>query len=132
MTNLDAMDITAPYTPGALVSFTYNDHVLHERDPALDLRNVGVAVPYGPVTVPVQHPREYSGSYWCVLVSRTTPAPRPGSDDINRAYEEGWVGNSQIAFIGDTLSLTGQKSRSCLLSIYRVMKTAGNRQATRR
>ncbi|MEA7538899.1 DUF3748 domain-containing protein, partial [Salmonella enterica subsp. enterica serovar Virginia] len=42
------MDITAPYTPGALrggshvhvfspngelVSFTYNDHVLHERDP---------------------------------------------------------------------------------------------------
>jgi hypothetical protein len=58
------MDITAPYTPGALrggshvhvfspngefVSFTYNDHVLHERDPALDLRNVGVAVPYGPV-----------------------------------------------------------------------------------
>ncbi|CQF20651.1 ATP/GTP-binding protein [Salmonella enterica subsp. enterica serovar Typhimurium str. DT104] len=124
VTNLDAMDITAPYTPGALrggshvhvfspngelVSFTYNDHVLHERDPALDLRNVGVAVPYGPVTVPVQHPREYSGSYWCVLVSRTTPAPRPGSDDINRAYEEGWVGNRQIAFIGDTLSLTGKK-----------------------
>ncbi len=24
-----------------------------------DLRNVGVAVPYGPVTVPVQHAREY-------------------------------------------------------------------------
>lgn len=93
---------------GELVSFTYNDHVLHERDPALDLRNVGVAAPYGPVTVPVQHPREYSGSYWCVLVSRTTPAPRPGSDDINRAYEEGWVGNRQIAFIGDTLSLTGK------------------------
>ena len=58
--NLDAMDITAPYTPGALrggshvhvyspngqfVSFTYNDHVLHERDPALDLRNVGGAAP---------------------------------------------------------------------------------------
>lgn len=61
VTNLDAMDITVPYTPGALrggshvhvfspngerVSFTYNDHVLRERDPALDLRNVGVAVPY--------------------------------------------------------------------------------------
>lgn len=27
---------------GQLVSFTYNDHVLHERDPKLDLRNVGV------------------------------------------------------------------------------------------
>lgn len=58
--NLDAMDITAPFTPGALrggshvhvfspngenVSFTYNDHVMHELDPAQDLRNVGVAVP---------------------------------------------------------------------------------------
>lgn len=28
---------------GELVSFTYNYHVLHERDPALELRNVGVA-----------------------------------------------------------------------------------------
>lgn len=124
VTNLDAMDITAPYTPGALrggshvhvfspsgefVSFTYNDHVLHERSPALDLRNVGVAAPYGPVNVSAQHPREYSGSRWCVLVSQTTPAPKPGSDEINRAYEEGWVGDSTLAFIGDTLSVTGEK-----------------------
>lgn len=124
VTNLDAMDITAPYTPGALrggshvhvfspsgefVSFTYNDHVLHERSPALDLRNVGVAAPYGPVNVSAQHPREYSGSRWCVLVSQTTPAPKPGSDEINRAYEEGWVGESTLAFIGDTLSVTGEK-----------------------
>ncbi len=122
--NLDAMDITAPYTCGALrggthvhvfspngqfVSFTYNDHVLHERDPALDLRNVGVAAPFGPVTPHGHHPREYGSSHWCVLVSRTTPAPRPGSDDINRAYEEGWVGNQALAFIGDTLSLKGEK-----------------------
>ncbi|HEN5126543.1 TPA: DUF3748 domain-containing protein [Klebsiella quasipneumoniae] len=122
--NLDAMDITAPYTPGALrggshvhvyspngqlVSFTYNDHVLHERDPALDLRNVGVAAPYGPVTPPGHHPREYGGSHWCVLVSRTTPTPAPGSDEINRAYEEGWVGNHALAFIGDTLAENGDK-----------------------
>ena len=122
--NLDAMDITAPYTPGALrggthvhvfspngqfVSFTYNDHVLHERDPALDLRNVGVAAPYGPVAPRGQHPREYTGSHWCVLVSQTTPVPQPGSDEINRAYEEGWVGDHRLAFIGDTLSLAGEK-----------------------
>lgn len=122
--NLDAMDITTPYTPGALrggshvhvyspngqlVSFTYNDHVLHERDPALDLRNVGVAAPYGPVTPPGHHPREYGGSHWCVLVSRTTPTPAPGSDEINRAYEEGWVGNHALAFIGDTLAENGDK-----------------------
>jgi hypothetical protein len=122
--NLDAMDITPPFTPGALrggshvhvyspngewVSFTYNDHVMHELDPLLDLRNVGVAAPYGPVTPQGHHPREYAGSHWSVLISQTTPTPQPGSDEINRAYEEGWVGNTQLAFIGDTLSLRGEK-----------------------
>jgi hypothetical protein len=122
--NLDAMDITAPYTPGALrggshvhvyspdgqlVSFTYNDHVLHERDPKLDLRNVGVAAPFGPVNPQGDHPRNYAGTFWSVLVSRTTPTPAPGSDEINRAYEEGWVGNHALAFIGDTLSEKGEK-----------------------
>lgn len=134
--NLDAMDITPPFTAGALrggshvhvwspdgsrLSFTYNDHVLHELDPALDLRNVGVAVPYGPVIPKCHHPREYSGSHWCVLVTETTPAPVPGSDEINRAYEEGWIGEQgyikddghrqrwALAFIGDTLSLSGEK-----------------------
>ena len=121
---LEAMDITAPYTPGALrggthvhvyspqgdaVSFTYNDHVLHERDATLDLRNVGVATPFGPVTPQGNHPREYAGTCWSALVSRTTPTPQPGSDEINRAYEEGWVGNNRLAFIGDTLSVSGVK-----------------------
>lgn len=122
--NLDAMDITAPFTPGALrggshvhvfspngerVSFTYNDHVMHEWDARCDLRNVGVAVPYGPVQPLGAHPREYAGSHWSVLISHTTVNPEPGSDDINRAYEEGWVGNDKIAFIGDTLSIKGEK-----------------------
>lgn len=133
---LDALDITAPYTPGALrggthvhvfspdasrLSFTYNDHVMHELDPALDLRNVGVAVPLQGVNPPKQHPREYDGSHYCVLVSATTPNPQPGSDQINRAYEEGWVGEQgyskpdgsrqrwALAFIGDTLSQQGEK-----------------------
>ena len=70
---LDACDITPPYTPGALrggthvhmfdsegefLSFTYNDHVMHERSLAEDMRNVGVAVPLHPVIVGGQHPRE--------------------------------------------------------------------------
>lgn len=134
--NLDACDITPPFTPGALrggshvhlyspdgtrVSFTYNDHVMHERDLKEDLRNVGIAVPLRAVAPIKQHPREYSGSHFCVLVSRTTATPRPGSDEINRAYEEGWIGARgyqkpdgswqrwAIAFIGDTLSAAGDK-----------------------
>ena len=133
---LDALDITAPFTPGALrggthvhvwspdgsrLSFTYNDGVLHELDPRLDLRNIGVALPCGPVVVPKQHPREYDGSHFCVLVSKTTVEPKPGSDEINRAYEEGWVGKQgymtsegheqrwALAFIGDTCSPSGEK-----------------------
>lgn len=135
-TNLDAMDITAPFTPGALrggshvhvwspdgsrLSFTYNDHVMHEYHPTQDLRNVGVALPFGPVTPLKQHPREHDGSHYCVLIGQTTAAPRPGSDEINRAYEEGWVGCNgyskpdgshqrwALAFIGDTLSESGEK-----------------------
>ena len=134
--NLDACDITPPFTPGALrggshvhlyspdgtrVSFTYNDHVMHERDPKEDLRNVGIALPLRAVTPIKQHPREYSGSHFCVLVSRTTAAPRPDSDEINRAYEEGWIGARgyqrpdgswqrwAVAFIGDTISAAGEK-----------------------
>lgn len=133
---LDAMDITPPFTPGALrggthvhvwspdgsrLSFTYNDNVLHELDPRLDLRNIGVALPCGPVISPKHHPREYDGSHFCVLVSKTTVEPKPGSDEINRAYEEGWVGKQgymtaegeqqrwALAFIGDTCSRTGEK-----------------------
>lgn len=134
--NLDACDITPPFTAGALrggshvhvfspdgsrVSFTYNDHVMHEHDVAQDLRNVGIAVPLQAVTVPKQHPRAYDGSHFCVLISQTTPHPRPGSDDINRAYEECWIGDKgyqkpdgswqrwAIAFIGDTVSEQGEK-----------------------
>jgi len=133
---LDAMDITPPFTPGALrggshvhvwspdgsrLSFTYNDHVMQELDPRRNLRNVGVALPCGPVVSPKHHPREYDGSHFCILISHTTPDPHPGSDEINRAYEEGWVGNNgylkpdgtrqrwALAFIGDTLSQTGEK-----------------------
>jgi len=134
--NLDACDITPPYTPSALrggshvhvfspdgsrLSFTYNDHVMHEWDVRQDLRNVGVAVPLHAVCPPRHHPREYDGSHYCVLVSRTTASPRPGSDEINRAYEEGWVGQQgyrradgsqqrwALAFMGDTLSAGGEK-----------------------
>ncbi len=133
---LDAMDITEPYTPGALrggshvhvfspegdfISFTYNDHVMHALDAKYDQRNVGVAIPLRAVEVPARHPREYGGSHFCVLVTQTTPDPVPGSDDITRAYEEGWIGTQgyiradgsrqrrALAFIGDTLSAEGQK-----------------------
>lgn len=61
-----------------------------------------------------------------MLVSRTTPAPAPGSDEINRAYEEGWVGNDTLAFIGDTLAENGEKAPAVDRRFAGRMKPAGS------
>jgi hypothetical protein len=107
---LDARDLTPPFTPGALrggthlhtfdargawVAFTYEDHVLAQLPAGAgdrNQRNVGISVPVGPVRVPRTHPRNHDGTHFTVLVTRTTNDPRPGSDEIARAFEEAWVG----------------------------------------
>jgi hypothetical protein len=109
---LDARNLAEPFTPGALrggshvhvfsgdgsrVSFTYEDHVLatlgdagsHDRNQ----RNLGVTVVGRPVTVPRTHPRNRDGDF-TVLVTRTVNEPKPGSNEIRRAFEEGWVGTN--------------------------------------
>jgi WD40 repeat protein len=111
--NLDARDLLPPFTPGALrggshvhvwdargdwVSFTYEDHLMAQFSTAsptndINLRNIGVSVPGQPVSVKRNHPRNHDGQYFSVLVARTTANPKPGSDEIKRAFEEGWVGN---------------------------------------
>ncbi len=111
---LEARDLTPPFTSGALrggshvhvfsadgsrVSFTYEDHVLTtdtHGTPAGDgnQRNVGVSLLGIPVTVFTNHTRNHSGSAFSVLVTITKPKPRPGSDEIGKAFEEGWVGTN--------------------------------------
>jgi hypothetical protein len=142
---LDARDLTPPYTPGALrggthvhvysadarwVSFTYEDHVLSELATAggnypaanhdLNQRNVGVSIRGRRVTTPRTHPRNHDGESFSVLVTQTTNSPRPGSDEIQRADHDAWVGTGgyrtsngswqgrALAFIGDTISSAGQ------------------------
>lgn len=110
--NLDARDLTPPFTLGALrggshvhvwdatgkwVSFTYEDHILSHfkedtSDHEVNLRNVGVSVPSDSVKVKKSHPRNHDGEYFSVVVTRTTANPKPGSDEIKKAFEEGWVG----------------------------------------
>lgn len=110
-TNLDARDITPPFTAGALrggthvhtfsgdgkwVAFTYEDHVLetnHGRTGVdLNQRNVGVSVPVRTVQVPDSHVRNHSGSQFSVLVTRTTHLPQSGTDQISKAFSDAWVG----------------------------------------
>ena len=109
---LDARDLVAPFTPGAmrggthlhsfnadgsLVAFTYDDFVLGEGNQ----RNVGVCVP-GWVAVPKTHERNHDGTHFSVLLTRTVAQPRPGTDEIGRASEEAWLGSRCLAFQGET------------------------------
>lgn len=138
--NLDACDITPPFTPGALrggshvhvwdpagqwVSYTYEDHVMAQFKEAtpendINLRNVGVSAPVRAVHVKKDHPRNYDGEYFSVLATRTTANPKPGSDEIKKAFEEGWIGTSgyvrtdgtrqrhALAFQGHVITATGE------------------------
>lgn len=110
---LDARDVHAPFTPGALrggthrhewsadgqwIGFTYNDAVLAEHDrrtgSRLNLRTVGVAT-WQPDGVRVPEAKgNHDGAMRAAVVVNVTPHPRPGSDEISRAFEDAWVGRN--------------------------------------
>lgn len=116
--NLDARDLVPPFTPGALrggshlhmwhpkgnwVSFTYEDELVKDGR-----RNIGIAYPNPPVTVPKSHSRNHDGDYFSKLVTRTTANPRIDSDEISRACEEAWIGKTcRLAFQGTVHTSNG-------------------------
>lgn len=117
---LDAADYAPPFTPGALhggthvhvfspdgrrVSFTYDDELLTRRDE--NQRNVGISTLGSPVRVDRDHPRNHDGEAFTTLLTRTVKNPRPGSDEISRACEEGWIGNDALAFQGQVTAPDG-------------------------
>ena len=130
-TRLDARDLVSPLTPGALrggthvhvwdaagewVASTYNDATVEPT-----LRDIAISIPGHKVHVKSGHPRNHDGDWFSALVTRTVPAPRPGSDEIKRANEEGWIGHNgyvradgtrqrrAIAFQGQVISSKGEE-----------------------
>ena len=134
---MDARNIIAPFTPGALrggthahtwsgdgkwISFTYNDYVFQQRSikdsSVRDLRTIGVMVP-GRVTVPEHGVENNDGEMFSALVVPVKENPTPGSDEIDRAFDEGWIGKEgylkadgsrqkkAIAFQGNTRNVKG-------------------------
>ncbi|HEX5154665.1 MAG TPA: DUF3748 domain-containing protein [Parafilimonas sp.] len=155
---MDARDITPPFTPGALrggthahtwsadgkwISFTYNDYImqqLEKKDPSVkDLRTVGVMVPGHPVAVPHNLSEENnSGEMFSVAVAKVTENPRPGSDEIDKAFDEGWIGSKgykksngewqhrAIAFQGEVTNPDGtKKTEIFVLDLPEDLTTAG-------
>lgn len=105
----DARDVTYPFTPGALrggthrhepggvdgkwIGFTYNDLIMKRL--GQDLRTIGVTHLGIPVTVDKDKQGENSnGAGFSVLVVRVTPHPEEGTDQIDQAAGDSWVGRS--------------------------------------
>ena len=111
---LDARNTIPPFTPGALrggthayswsgdgqwISFTYNDFIIEQaskKDSSFsDLRVVGVMNNSHPVAVPdTANAENNNGSMFSVVVTTVTDYPQWGSDEIDKAFDEGWIGSN--------------------------------------
>jgi len=121
--HLDARDLGPPVTPGALrggthafhwspdgrrISFTYNDATVPPRPAPDDLRTVGVMEPGRPVAVAAAGAGEFGGGAFATVVVPVKADPRPGSDEMRRAFDEGWLGPARLAFQGMIRTLDGR------------------------
>lgn len=107
----DARQVAEPFVPGALrggthayswsgdgkwICFTYNDYVMEQlakKDSTVkDLRTIAVMAP-GKVQVPADSSLENNtGEMFAAVVATVVENPKPGSDEIDKAFDEGWVG----------------------------------------
>lgn len=101
---MDARDITDPYVPGSLrggthshcwspdgklISFTYNDALVESN-----LRTVGVMWNTGTAIEVDPHDENNNGIMYAAIVANVVDNPTPGSDEINKAFDECWVGRN--------------------------------------
>lgn len=145
---LEARDVKTPFTKGALrggshaysysadgklLSFTYNDLILEKEslsNPEVkDLRTVGAFLLDQSVSVVGSESAEnFSGTGFAVLLAKVIASPTPASDEINKAYEECWVGENgyldkngnrqprALAYLGDVISVKGEKVTEIFVS----------------
>lgn len=145
---MEARDVSPPFTKGALrggshaysysadgqcISFTYNDEILaieSQVNPAVhDLRTVGAFLKGEQVLIDGKNDEEnFDGNSFAILLAEVTAMPEPGSDQISKAYEEGWVGNNgylktdgtrqkvALAYLADVISDSGEKVTEVFIS----------------
>jgi hypothetical protein len=110
--NMDARDVTFPFTPGALrggthrhewsrdgkwVGYTYNDAIMKHLEDSTgikwNLRTIAVSNQNHPVTVDANE-ENVNGTFYSAVVVRVVPNPVPGSDEISNASSDSWIGAS--------------------------------------
>jgi hypothetical protein len=99
---------------GRAISFTYNDAVMESRHRRAlgppDLRTVGVMFIDHPTQVPNPDDENFGGECWSMVVAALHHNPKPGSDEIESAREECWIGRTSdaVAFVGRVRGIDGR------------------------
>lgn len=125
---LDARNLIPPFTAGALrggtylynfdsegewFSCAYEDEVLNAAASSghaeVASRMVAVGFPF--IIRPPAGRRNHDGSFATCVVTRLHDDPKPGTDQISRAYDEAWIGRGHrmLAFFGDIVAPGGRK-----------------------
>lgn len=108
---MDARCMKPPFVPGALrggthahtwssdgwISYTYNDYLIEQEAKkgrnVRDLRTIGIMVPGIPVTVQDDGSLENnSGEMFSLIVAEVKDNPQPGTDEVDKAFDECWIG----------------------------------------
>lgn len=134
---MDARDIKPPFTLGALrggthahswsgdgqwISFTYNDYIIAQQQGIEDLRTVGLMFPTKVEVDLTEDLENNNGEMFAVIISEVTQNPQLNSDEINKAFDECWIGKNgyvkpdgtlqqkAIAFQGNVMTKDGPKT----------------------
>ncbi len=137
---MDARDVEAPFTIGALrggthahqwsrdgsmISFTYNDYVIEQaaktNHEIKDLRTVGLMFPQKVEINNISNLENNNGEMFSVLITKVTEKPNNETDEINKAFDECWIGKDgytdsngikhtkAIAFQGNVIDENGKE-----------------------
>jgi Tol biopolymer transport system component len=82
---------------GSAISFTYNDYIMEQLEKETngivkDLRTTGMMMKTAPPLPNPQGDEQFGGTYSSFVTAAVVEDPGPGSDAVDRAFDECWIG----------------------------------------
>ena len=107
-------------TDGKWISFTYNDYLMEclEKNPLSerkDLRTIGVMTMIENILEDHEadeNAENFRGTYFAVITAQVTENPKFGSDEIERAFDECWLGKNGYTKDDSTVHNASQQIRA--------------------